>query len=374
MEPDDGQVGHDDDSAYDLKKADGTPDQNPFNEGAGHVDPKKFFDPGLVVTSTPSEWLSFFEGQGFDFGPQVSPMAANALNIPSIAQGQVTASTTIARTFTGLRAGTWNVNVSVPGFEVSTDKSQVVIAKAGDKVMVNFTFIRTDAPLGQFSTGFATLTGTGVPTVRLPIALRAVSVKAPATVRGTGAAGSTPVAITAGYTGKLTVKPSGLAKATTESGNLAVGQVLEKTVAIGDGVKVARFDLDAVNNAADLDLYVYRLDAAGVPVALAGQSATASADESVTLTNPVKANYLVEIDGFSAAPGESGIGYRYDQFTVAATGGLGGLTATPNPVPVTQGQPTSFTASWSGLASGRYLGTFEYDGALAPTYVYVDVP
>ena len=126
---------------------------------------------------------------------------------------------------------------------------------------------------------------------------------------------------------------------------------------------MARFDLDAVNNAADLDLYVYRLDAAGVPVALAGQSATASADESVTLTNPVKANYLVEIDGFSAAPGESGIGYRYDQFTVAATGGLGGLTATPNPVPVTQGQPTSFTASWSGLASGRYLGTFEYDGA-----------
>ena len=150
-------------SAYDLKKADGTPDQNPFNEGAGHVDPKKFFDPGLVVTSTPSEWLSFFEGQGFDFGPQVSPMAANALNIPSIAQGQVTASTTIARTFTGLRSGTWNVSASVPGFEVSTDKSQVVIAKAGDKVTVNFTFIRTTAPLGQFSTGFATLTGAGVP-------------------------------------------------------------------------------------------------------------------------------------------------------------------------------------------------------------------
>ena len=106
-------------SAYDLKKADGTPDQNPFNEGAGHVDPKKFFDPGLVVTSTPSEWLSFFEGQGFDFGPQVSPMAANALNIPSIAQGQVTASTTIARTFTGLRAGTWNVSASVPGLRRS---------------------------------------------------------------------------------------------------------------------------------------------------------------------------------------------------------------------------------------------------------------
>ena len=123
-----------------------------------------------------------------------------------------------------------------------------------------------------------------------------------------------------------------------------------------------------------MDLFVYRLDAARVPAALAGQSATASADESVTLTNPVKANYLVEIDALSAAPGESGIGYRYDECTVAATGGLGGLTATPNPVPVTQGQPTSFTASWSGLASGRYLGMFEYDVPWRRSYVYVDVP
>jgi subtilisin family serine protease len=361
-------------SAYDLKKADGTPDQNPFNEGAGHVDPTKFFDPGLVVTAGTADWLRFYEGQGLDFGPGVSPMAASDLNIPSIAQGQVTASTTISRTFTGLQAGTWDVEASVAGFEVSTDKDQVVIDSAGDSVKVTFTFTRTDAQLAQFSTGFATLSGAGVPTVRLPIALRPVSVKAPDTVRGNGASGSATVDITAGYTGELTVNPKGLAKATTESGTLAVGQIIDKTVAIGDGVRVARFDLDATNNSADLDLYVYRLNEAGVPVALAGQSATASADESVTLNNPVKANYLVEIDGFAAAPGESGIGYRYDQFLVNSTGGLGALSATPNPVPVVQGEPTSFQASWTGLADGRYLGMFEYAGALAPTFLYVDVP
>ena len=94
----------------------------------------------------------------------------------------------------------------------------------------------------------------------------------------------------------------------------------------------------------------------------------------MTLANPAKGKYLVEIDGFAAAPGESSIGMRYDQFLVSAAGGLGSLTATPNPVPVTQGAETSFTASWTGLTAGRYLGTFEYDGALAPTYVYVDVP
>ena len=105
-------------TAYDLKKADGTPDQNPFNQGAGHVDPTKFFDPGLVVTSGRDEWLSFFEGQGFDLGPTVSPMAASDLNIPSMAKGQVTSSVTIARTFTALKAGTWDVAAEVPGFDV----------------------------------------------------------------------------------------------------------------------------------------------------------------------------------------------------------------------------------------------------------------
>ena len=361
-------------SAYDLKKEDGSPNQNPFDEGAGHVDPAKFFNPGLVVTSGVNDWLSFFEGQGFDFGPSVSPMAASDLNTPSIASGQVTASTTIARTFTGLQPGTWNVSANVPGFDVSSDKSQVVIGKAGDSVKVAFTFTSSTAELAQFSTGFVTLEGAGVPTVRLPVALRPVSVKAPATVSGTGAAGSTDVPITAGFTGAQEVKPTGLAKGFTDSTTIAPGATADRTVTIDDGTKVARFDLDAANNAADLDLYVYRLNDAGTPVAEAGRSATGSADEQVTLTNPTKGKYLVHIDGFAAAPGESSIAYDYADFLVTSTGGLGGLTATPNPVPVTQGQETTFSASWNGLTSGRYLGLFEYDGALAPTFLYVDVP
>jgi hypothetical protein len=361
-------------SAYDLKNGDGSANQNPFDEGAGHVDPTKFFNPGLVVTSGVNDWLSFFEGQGFDFGPSVSPMAASDLNIPSIASGQVTASTTIARTFTGLQPGTWNVDSNVPGFDVSPDKSQVVIGKAGDSVKVSFTFNRTTAPLAQFSTGFVTLTGAGVPTVRLPVALRPVSVKAPATVSGTGASGSTDVPITAGFSGAQEVKPAGLAKGFTDARTIAAGATVDRTVTIADGTKVARFDLDATNDKADLDLYVYELNDAGTPVAVAGQSATGSADEQVTLTDPDKGKYLVRIDGFAAAPGESSIAYDYADFLVTSTGGLGGLTATPNPVPVTQGEQTKFTASWSGLADGRYLGLFEYDGALAPTFLYVDVP
>ncbi len=104
-------------TAYDLKKADGSPDTNPFNEGAGHVDPKKFLDPGLVVTSTPAEWIGFIKGQGASIpGTESIPATpATDLNIPSMAKGQVTSSVVIKRTFTALRAGTWDVAVVSPG-------------------------------------------------------------------------------------------------------------------------------------------------------------------------------------------------------------------------------------------------------------------
>ena len=365
-------------TAYDLKQADGSPDTNPFNEGAGHVDPKRFFDPGLVVTSTPTQWIGFLRGQGAFFGDpdldSIPAVAATDLNIPSMAKGQVTASIAISRTFTAVRAGTWNVAAAVPGFDVVIDKPSITLAQGASET-VTFTFTKNDsAVLGQFSTGFATLSGAGVPTVRLPVALRPVSVSAPAEVTGSGAAGSADVAVTAGFSGPLTVKASGLAQAFTNSGSLAVGAVYDDAVAIAEGTKFARFDLDATNNAADLDLYVYRLNAAGVPVALAGQSATGSADERVTLTNPVAGNYLVEVDGYSAATGESTIAYRYDRYLVTPTTTLGGFKADPNPLTVVQGQPATFQALWSGLGQGRYLGAFEYDGALAPTFVTVDVP
>ena len=360
-------------TAYDLKKADGTPDTNPFNQGAGHVEPRKFFRPGLVIESGKADWDSFIVGQGLPL-PGVKPIAATDLNIPSMAKGQVTASIAISRTFTALEAGTWTVEAAVPGFDVVIDKTSVTLAKGASET-VKFTFTKNDsATLGVFSTGFATLTGPT--TVRLPVALRPVSVSAPAEVTGAVASGSADVAITAGFSGELTVKPSGLAKATTNSASLAVGAVYDDAVTIVGGTKFARFDVDATNNGADLDLYVYRLNDAGVPVALAGQSATGSADERVTLTNPVAGKYLVEVDGYAAATGESTIGYRYDRYLVTPTPAdmFGAFKADPNPVIVQQGQPTTFKAVWSGLTAGRYLGALEYDGALAPTFVTVTVP
>jgi len=84
---------------------------------------------------------------------------------------------------------------------------------------------------------------------------------------------------------------------------------------------VARFVADAANDAADLDLYVYRYSADGSAlVALAGQSAPGSADETVTLFEPQAAKYLIVVEGYAAAPGETSLNKSHRRAGVGPPG------------------------------------------------------
>ncbi len=352
-------------------------DKDPFGQGAGEVRPQRFFDPGLFVTSDATEWRRFIQGQGYDVGYR--PLAAKDLNGPSLAEGEVTSTTTFKRTFVSTRKGTWDVSVHVPGFKAVTRK-HLVAKRVGDRESLTVRFMRTTAPLLQFSTGYLVLDG---PTrVRLPIALRPVSVAAPAEVAGSGTDSSAPIDVTAGFTGDLAVGVTGLAQAqtetfTTEDPNQGYDDEQFYCVEVSDGAKAARFDLDAADDDADMDLFVYLAgdDTCSEEnlVSFAGQSASASADERVTLVDPEPGHYLVEVDPFAPAPGKTTLDWRFDFYDLAPSHELGGLAADPNPVPVVNNQPTSYDAVWSGLEPGsRYLGLFEYDGALAPTFLTVD--
>jgi len=357
-------------TAYDLKNPNGTAATNPFAQGAGHVDPTRFFEPGLVVESGVADWAKFFTGQGL-------PLAAEGidpsdLNYPSIAVGQLPGSRTITRTFTAVTPGTYTVAVAVPGFDITTSAASLTFGAAGEKKSLDITFTRSTAPLAAWATGFVTLTGPEV--VRMPVALRPVSVSAPAEVSGTGASGSVDVTVGAGFTGNLQVQQGGFAPGTVQTGSLAPGETLEYVVTIAAGTSLARFDLDAANDGADLDLYVYRMNAAGTAlVAVAGQSATGSADERVDLRNPAAGKYYVVAEGFANAAGESTAAFTQTDYLVTPATTLGALTVTPNPVPVTQGAESTFQVSWSGLDPATpYLGWVGYDGALAPTIISVN--
>src|SRR5262249_13000413 len=71
-------------------------DYDPFNWGAGHVNPNKAVDPGLVFDSELDDWLSFLKGQGL-FTGNVPASDASDLNSASIAIGDIAGSQTVAR-------------------------------------------------------------------------------------------------------------------------------------------------------------------------------------------------------------------------------------------------------------------------------------
>ncbi len=361
-------------TATPLRGGHGGKVEDPFSQGAGHVDIARAFDPGLFVTSGTADWRGFLAAQGLPTG--YAPVAAKDFNGPSFAQGQVTSQTSFVRRLTADRAGRWKVKVKLPGFATRAP-GWIASRGKGDRIKLRLDVRRTHARLGRWATGHLELDG---PTrLRLPIAVRPVSVKAPAEVEGAGTTGAVDVRVTAGFTGQLGVEVTGLAKAQSFAGTSTA--ITARTddaqffcVQVAAGSQVARFALDAANDAADMDLFVYSAaDAACESLTdVVGESATSSADEQVTLRRPAAGHYLVEVDPFSAAPGEPALSWRLDFFDVSPGNQAGGFTASPNPVPVVENRATDFRATWSGLEpDARYLGVLDYDRALAPTIVAV---
>ena len=126
------------------------------------------------------------------------------------------------------------------------------------------------------------------------------------------------------------------------------------------------FDLDTTDNAADLDLTVYRLDTGGTPIA-AFQSATGSADERVNLLAPDAGRYLVTVAVY-AAPAPT----TFDLRTYSVVKGGAPLTLTPPVLPGKQGVPATYTAAWAGLSAySNYLGLVNYGDTGAYTVVNV---
>ncbi|MFC7504008.1 S8 family serine peptidase [Nocardioides sp. GCM10030258] len=358
-------------TATDLKTASGGRSNDLFAQGAGHVNAKAFLDPGLFVLSDWEQWYGYITGLGLDTGvPAIEP---NAVNLPSLAEGHVMTEVTLKRTFTAARKGTWKVKVEVPGFKSTASRSSVSAKKAGQETTVGFRFERTTAPLSQWAFGHVTLTGPT--TVRLPVALRPVSVKAPTSIAGTGTDGSTNVPITGGFTGDLQVSTAGLVKGQVAEGALAVGDYALECVTIGDGNDLAQFDLVAPDQTSDLDMFVYAAASCdpGTIFAVAGEAATPSPGETFSLEGAPAGTYIVEVDAFAAGDQGAPVSYSLRVYDLGGSPSVGNLAVDPNPVPVTTGGDTSFDVSWTGLDPGaHYFGLLGYDGAPNSTFVYVD--
>ena len=363
-------------TATSVRDETGARSNDTLAEGAGMVRPKRFFNPGLTVTSGPREWRGLLAYEGLDLGvvSPVRPVAPRDLNQPSMAESQVTGETVFTRRFTAMRRGTWRVSFDVPGFRGRTDHPTLRMDRRRDVEDVRFRFTRTTAPLDEYATGFVVLDGPV--RVRLPVALKPVALAAPDEVVGTGVAGSEEITITPGFTGELPITESGLAPAATAQDTVAVEDVHFYCTTVEADNRAFRADLDAAQDDADLDLVVFESNpACDELVSEVGFSATGAADEQVTVPDLAAGNYLVAVIGYAdGADANDAIDYRLDVFDVQDGAGVGNFHVEPNPVPVTFGEPTTIEVLWSGLAEGRrYLGVLDYGASqVSPTFVTVN--
>jgi subtilisin family serine protease len=354
-------------TAYDTVDSAGGTVTDPFAQGAGHVDPTSYLQPGLTYLSDIQDWAGYVQWLGYDVG--VEPIAGYDLNLASFGLGTLTAPVTVHREVTSTEAGTWDASVDLPGFDVVVEPSTLTFGAAGETQPFTVTFSRTDAPLDTFSTGF--LTWSGPTQVRSPIAVQPRTIVAPHDAEGTGVAGSVGIEVTPGGTGPIELASTGLSVGAVQSEEVAVqDQHYEYTVTVPEGAVFARFDLDALDDElaspVDFDLFVYRLEG-GVPVAL-WQSATGAADERVDLEAPAAADYLVDVHAYDTAGQD--VGFNLTTASVVPGGAPIGLE--PPVLDGVQGEPISYTASWSGLQPfTTYLGLVTYGDSGAYTALQV---
>ena len=362
-------------TAYNTLDGDGNQVTDPFVQGAGHVDPTRYFSPGLLYLNGLDDWLSYIEGIGYEVSGNVDPIDPSNLNLASIAIGQLTAPETVTRTVTATQAGTFTASASIPGIDTVVSPSTLTFANAGDTATFTVTFSRTDAALDQFATGSLTWTS-GDTVVRSPLAVQPVTIVAPDQVDGTGVSGSARVTVTPGGNADIPLATTGLTAGTLQpdptrtetdhSGSGTTGDEFQYKVTVPAGAQLARFDLDSVDNAADLDLIVYLLDARGTPIA-GWQSASGSADERIDLVAPTAGKYLVIVSVFSAVPPTA-----FDLTTVSVLPDGAPLTLDPAVLAGQQGVPATFMASWTSLKPfTTYLGLVRYGATGASTVVSV---
>ena len=361
-------------SATDTVGADGEPDQEPFAQGNGQVVPRHYLDPGLVYLNDVEDWNSYLAGIGEPTGAGASPIDGSDLNLASIGVGSLAGRQMVTRTVTATRPGTYTAAVTgLDGVQATVEPSTLTFAEAGEQHTFTVTFLREDAPLGDFTTGYLTWSD-GATDVRSALAVRPVAFDAPAEVAGTGTSGSADISVSVGDDADLPLTVEGLAHGSTVEGTGTVGGPTHRyALIVPDGATFARFDLDAADKTGDLDLAVYRVDETSGNVWFVGGSATDSPDERVDLAQPIPGTYVVEATFYRAGQ-ERGddLDYTLTSYVVDPSAGAGGFGVSPNPIQGTVGDTPTLTASWTDLAPGPYLGIVRFGDTGISTVVMVD--
>jgi subtilisin family serine protease len=360
-------------TAVDTVDADGAPASDPFAQGNGQVTPRSFLEPGLVYLNDVDDWNGYLAS--IDEASGVDPIDGSDLNLASMGIGSLAGTQTVTRTVTATAAGDFTASVAgMPGVDVQVEPASLHFDAAGEQHTFTVEFTRTDAPLGDFSTGYLTWSGDDTD-VRSSLAVRPVAFDAPAEVAGTGIDGSVDLVAHVGDEAVVDLTADGLARGSRATGTgTASGDAHRYAVRVPEGASFLRFDLDAADDSADLDLTVYSKNANNGQVSLVGQSATGSADERVDVGYVPESGgtYIVDIDFYAEGTGGPELDYTLTSYVVQPDAELGDLTLDPSTIDGEVGDAPTVTASWTGLEPGAYLGLVRFGDTGITTIVSVD--
>lgn len=375
-------------TAYqDVMKEDGVTPADPFDMGAGHVNPGSpvqkgsAFQPGLVYDAGLFEYAAFTCGAElgvFTPGSCVFleslgvPTDASDLNLPSIGIDRVNGSQTVIRTVTSVaQENGWrdySVSVDPPeGFNVTVSPSSFRLM-SGQSVTYEVTITNVDAPTDEWRFGSLTWSdATGHYDVYSPIAVKAGLFSAPAEVTGELTVGSTSFDVNFGYTGSYAAAPHGLVADDPTSGE--IGQDPDQTYPSPDdspigvqkitypitGAAFVRWEL-VIPGDDDIDLFLE--NSSGTIIAASTSGGT---DELIELTLPADDTYTMVVHGWSV-PNEP-LPYTLHYWNVPlATGGSLSVDAAPAAALV--GEVGTIDISWT-LAfteTSPYLGAVSHTG------------
>lgn len=373
-------------STNDVKLASGAIDPDRWGYGAGHLNPNIAANPGLVYDAGPADHGRFLCGIGL--APPASTgscatlgaIAPWNLNLASLTASDVPGKLTFTRTVTNVTpaTATYISSASLAGWTVAVTPASLTLAP-GASATFNVALTRTSASIGAWSFGNLTWSD-GVRQVRSPLSARGIGFSAPAQVSDTRVSGSgTKVfTIVSGYTGSLSVAPTGLVPATLRTGSVTAGagssvQCFDFNVA--PGAQVARFQLFNADtqggSATDLDLNIYQ--GPGGTGSLVGASGGTTSDEVVTLAAPQALTYSACVAAYLTPT--TGANFRLSHWVVGPASGTQTLRASA-PRNVYAGGTASIGLGWAVPAGQRYLGNLQYadntGAALGSTLVFVD--
>jgi subtilisin family serine protease len=392
-------------SAYQgLVREDGSA-ADAFDVGAGHIDPNVAVDPGLVYDSDYRDYGAYL--CGLEEPPITSsecaalaaagyPSTSVDLNLPSIGVATLISGDVVRRRVTNLGPpATYNAEViAPPNVDVFLEPTSLVL-NTNQTAEFTVRFVDRGTRLDVWNFGELTWFD-GAHRVSSPIAIEAVTLRAPRELHLAGRSGQSTMPVAFGYTGAYSPGVHGLRKPSLDAnGEVPHGFVDDDptnrfSFRFDNGVsahaltvppdqlylRVALFD-EFTDGNDDLDLFLFYCP--NTQCTQIAQSGNFTSDEQIDIFMPDPGEYLVLVHGFETDQVAGGPGANYQLFTwsFGEADDVGNLTVGA-PTSVSSGDQLDVAIDWSGLDPGmRYLGAISHStpgGFYGLTLVDVQTP